>query len=203
MAQEIKLDRFLDALKEVGNIGAGKSSGVLSKFTGEKVVLTTPDIFLTKTEDLPRLIGGPQQLIVGMYSSIEGDVSGTLMLTLTSKDAMKIIDLLEEKKTGQTIALDNKAQNKLKKVGEIISQSYLSSISEFLKIKVKKNKQKIITAFGESIPDLLLFGIKKRYALFISTEFKIEKSDIKGKFAMILATESIQKMLDAIKKQEK
>lgn len=196
-----KLDKFLDALKEVGNIGAGKASGVLSRLTDQKVMLKTPDLFLTKTEDIPGLIGGPQELVVGIYSSINGDVSGTLLMTFNTKSALMLADLLQGKKTGVTVTLDKTAQTKLKEVGDVMAKNYVKSITDFLQLKVEKTEERIISTFGESLPDLVLLGIKERYALFISTDFEIQGKDVEGKFVMLIAMDSVSKLVEAIKKQ--
>jgi chemotaxis protein CheC len=196
-----KLDKFLDALKEVGNMGAGKASGALSRLVDRKVSLHTPEIFLTKTTDIPELIGGPQELVVGIYDSLKGDVAGSLLFVLPTKAAMSLADLLQGKKIGETKTLEKTAQTKLKEVGETLSKYYVSSITEFLKIKVERTEERIISTFGESLPDLVLLGITEKYALFISTNFEIPETEIKGKFIMLIAMDSVSKMVEAIKKQ--
>lgn len=195
-----KLDKFLDALKEVGNMGAGKASGALSRLVNKKVVLNTPELFLTRTADIPGLIGGPQELVVGIYSQLKGDVAGTLLMTMNTKSALAIADLLQGKKIGSTTTLDKVGQTKLKEVGDVLAKNYVKSITDFLQLKVTKSQQRIISTFGESLPDLVLFGVKERYALFVSTEFKIDKT-VSGKFIMLVAMDSVSKVVEAIKKQ--
>ena len=202
MVEELfKLDKFLDALKEVGNMGAGKASGVLSRLVDQKVILKTPDLFLTKTEDIPGLIGGPQELVVGIYNSLSGDVSGTLLMTFNTKSALMLSDLLQNKKIGTTTTLDKVAQTKLKEVGDVLAKNYVKSITDFLQLKVEKTEERIISTFGESLPDLVLLGIKERYALFISTDFEIPGKEVTGKFIMLIAMDSVSKIVEAIKKQ--
>lgn len=201
MTELFKLDKFLDALKEVGNIGAGKASGALSRIIDKKVILHTPDIFLTKTVDIPDLTGGSQELVVGIYNSLSGDVSGTLLMVIPSNSALELIDLQSGKKRGTTTALDKSGQAKLKKMGDVMGSSYLKSIVDFLKLKVKASDERIVSTFGESLPDVILFGIKEKYALFINTDFEVQGTKIKGKIIMLLAVDSINKMIEALQKQ--
>ena len=54
---------------------------------------------------------------------------------------------------------------------------------------------------GESLADLILLGIEEEYALFVNTNFTIPDTEIQGKFIMLIAIDSIDKMIEAIKKQ--
>lgn len=195
------LNKYIDALKEVGNMGAGQASGVLADLTKQKVDLSMPKVDLTETSEIAGLISGEQQLVVGTYSSIKGDVSGTLLVAIPIKSAMCLADLIEGKEQGVTVSLDQTAQEKLKEIGDGLSKSYLDTVSMFLDIKVERTPERIISTFGESLADLVLLGIDQAEALLISTEFSVPNTEVKGKFIMLIAMDSTDKMIDAIKKQ--
>lgn len=192
---------YLDALKEVGNMGAGNASGALSGILNKKVVLEIPGVHLTATQEIPKLIGGPQKLVVGIYNSIAGDVSGTMLVVMPTKNAMLLADVMQNKKLGSTLNLDNASQAKLKEMGDVVSKTYLESIKSFLDIKIDRNPQRIVATFGESLVDLVLLGVREKFAFFINTNFKIPDVNVEGKFILLIAIESITKIMEAIKKK--
>jgi chemotaxis protein CheC len=195
-----KLNKFQDALNEVGNMGAGKASGVLSRKLNKAVNLTVPGIYLTPIENVPNLVGGSKELVVSAYSSLTGDLNGTVMTIFPVDSARKIVDVLSKKKLGTTATLAKMDQAKLRSIGDEISKAYLAAIKSFLKIKITPSSQRIVSTFGESLVDLVLLGVKERYALLLKTEFTIE-GDVKGDFVLLLAIDSISNIVDAIGKQ--
>ncbi|MCK4997328.1 chemotaxis protein CheC [Candidatus Pacearchaeota archaeon] len=198
----VELDSFQkDALKEIGSMGAGKASAALSDLVKRKVSLTTPEISLAKTSEIAGLIGGSQQLVVGSYSALEGDVSGRILLASPTKSAMYLVDLEAGKELGTTTNVDEAASEKLKIIGDTVSKCYLESLTEFLQMNVTRSPERIVSTFGESLADLILLGIEEEYALFVNTNFTIPDTEIQGKFIMLIAIDSIDKMIEAIKKQ--
>lgn len=196
-----KLDKFQDALNEVGNIGSGKASGALSRLIDQEVTLAPPDIYLTPIKTIPELMGGPKRLVVGIYSAVSGDVSGTVLVVFPTESALALTDILGKKKLGTAKYLDKKSQLKLVKVGKALSTSYLKTITDFLELKVRHTDERIISTFGESLTDFVLLGIEEKYALLLRTKFSIPDSNIEGDFVLLIAIESLTKILEAIRKQ--
>ena len=196
-----KLDKFQDALNEVGNIGSGKASGALSRLIDKEVKLTPPDIYLTPLKTIPELVGGQKKLVVGIYSAISGDVSGTVLTVMPTESALHLADLLQKKKIGTTKSLSKSDQLKLEKAGNALSTSYLKTITEFLQLKIKHTDERIISTFGESLTDFVLLGIEEEYALLLRTRFSIPDSNIEGDFILLIALQSLTQILEALRKQ--
>lgn len=196
-----KLDKFQDALNEVGNIGSGKASGALSRLINKEVRLSPPDIYLTPVKTIPNLVGGPKTLVVGIYSAISGDVSGTMLVVFSTKSALSLADVLGKKKIGTTKALNKKDQMNLIKAGKALSGSYLKTITDFLQLRVKHTDERIISTFGESLTDFVLLGIEEQYALLLRSKFSVPGTDLQGDFVLLIALESLTKILEAIRKQ--
>jgi len=196
-----KLDKFQDALNEVGNIGSGKASGALSRLIDMKVKLSTPDIYLTPVRNIPELVGGPKKLVVGIYSAISGDVSGTVLVVLSTKGALRLSDLLAKRKLGTSGILEKDDQIRLVEAGKSLSGSYLKTVTEFLGLKVKHTDERIISTFGESLTDFVLLGIEEKYALLLRTRFEIPGTKIEGDFVLLIALESLTQVLEALRKQ--
>ena len=57
----------LDALREVGNIGAGHAATALSQLVDKPIHLTYPELEIIPIGDVPKVFGGPEQLVGAIY----------------------------------------------------------------------------------------------------------------------------------------
>ena len=194
-----KLDKFQDALKEVGNMGAGKASGALARLLNQQVTLSPPEIYLSPVKEIPDLIGGPQKMVVGTYASLSGDLPGTVLIVYATEAAMDMADLIQKKTPGTTKTLAETDQIKLKEVGHTLTKSYLQSLTDFLELTINPSEERIVSTFGESLTDLVLLGIKEKYAILIKTHFVVPNTKAEGEFILLVAIESLTKVIEAIK----
>ena len=88
---------------------------------------------------------------------------------------------------------------KIKEIGHTLTKSYLQSLTGFLELNIKPSEERIVSTFGESLTDLVLLGIKEKYAILIKTHFKIPKTKVEGEFILLVAIESLSKVIEAIK----
>jgi chemotaxis protein CheC len=189
-----------DALKELGSLGSGKASAELSKLVDTKVNLDVPFVDLVPTASVPDLVGGPKRLVVGTYSQVTGDVSGTIVVVFPIQSARMLIDVLNKQAIGTCEALTEEDRTKIKVVGEILCSAYLQTLSDFLGINATHDKPRIVSAFGESLPDFVLLNIRGDHALLLKTVFEVPSTkDLEGNFVLLLTAESIDKVLETIK----
>ena len=92
MVKKLELtEKQLDALRELGNIGAGNAATALSQLLGKKVTMSVPKIDIIPIERVPNLMGEPDALVVGVYLRILGDVLGSLLLTFPRESAFSSV----------------------------------------------------------------------------------------------------------------
>ncbi len=117
----------LDALKEVGNIGAGNAATALSQLLNGKVDMTVPAVNIVSFEDIFSKIGG-EELVVGIIVRVLGDVPGNILFVLPKKGAMNVIQALLGQSTEE---FDDMSYSVLCEIGNIISSSYMNAIARF------------------------------------------------------------------------
>jgi chemotaxis protein CheC len=196
-----ELDEFQkDALQELGSLGSGKASAELSRMVGTKVNLEVPFVNLVPTSSVPDLVGGPKRLVVGTYSHVSGDVTGTMVVVFPIKSAKMLVDVLRKQPSGTCDVLTEDDRTQLKAVGEILSKAYLETLVEFLGIKATYDAPRIVSAFGESLPDFVLLNIQGDSALLLKTIFNVPATEeLEGNFVLLLTADSIEKLLETIK----
>ena len=203
MPKKYRLTEFQkDTLRETAHIGSGRASTALSKLSGEEVKLNHPRIDLVSTKEIPKLVRGKKKLVVGAYTPISGDVSGTLVVMFPTKSALSLVDLLKgRKKPSRVLSDEDKAV--LQEVSNILTGSYLGALNEFLGLELVHSLPRVVSTFGESVIDLVLLDIEERMkdALLIQTNFVVEKREIEGQIVLLTAVKSADIILKAIEKR--
>jgi len=185
-----------DALRDAASIGATKA---LSSLIKKKIKLKISTTNIVSVNELPRLIRGSKTLIVGIYSSISGYVFGNIMIIFPKESALLITDLLQNRTT-RSKHISKKDESSLKKMFNKTSMAYLNALSNFLAIKLKHTKPKIISTFGESTTDFLLLNItEEKHVLLFKTDFYVPSTKIKGNIILVLTIKSIENLLGKIK----
>lgn len=91
MAESMSFERvtteYYDVLKELGNIGAGNATTALAQMLQTKVDMKVPQVRLLDFKDVGVVMGGEEQLVVGIYLAVEGDITGSIMFILEQSAA--------------------------------------------------------------------------------------------------------------------
>lgn len=202
MDEEIKLtDIERDALKEIANIGAGNASASLSEMVNKKVNIVVSDMDFVSLENVQEVIGAPQELVVGVYTTVTGDMSGTILIIYPISSALALASVLLKKESEPSKTLSDSDKGALIKMGNILCDSYLGSLGEFLEMNLTREDSKIVSTFGESVVDLVMLSIdpESKQGLLIKTGFDIQESNISGEFVLLLSSKKIDAVLKKVK----
>lgn len=127
-----------DVLKEIGNIGAGNATTSLSALIDRKIQMKVPSVKVVSFDEMMDEIGGSDQTVVGFYFRITGDTPGAVYFILTIKEAKALlakmlpdtqVDLLHDE-------INEYVLSALKEVGNIVTGSYLSALSDFMSLNM-------------------------------------------------------------------
>ncbi|ACB85003.1 chemotaxis protein CheC [Natranaerobius thermophilus] len=195
----------IDILKELGNIGAGNATTALSQFLGKSIKMTVPEVNILPFEEVPEVVGGPEELVAGVYMRIEGEAPGSLMLLLKQEDALKLIDVLLGRDSSQekvgTADLDDIEQSALMETGNIVANSYLNSLADMTKMEVGPSVPAISVDMAGAILEVILFQVDEEiseHVILIGTEFAYEGNTIRGHFFLIPDNESFPKIIKSL-----
>ena len=83
-----------DVLKEIGNIGAGNATTALSQMVNAKIDMRVPDVKLLGFQELPNMIGGAENLIIGILFTLEGQLDGMMLFMMEQESAHHILNLI-------------------------------------------------------------------------------------------------------------
>ncbi|MGW8425558.1 chemotaxis protein CheC [Peribacillus simplex] len=128
----------LDILKEIGNIGAGNAATALSAILNRKIDMNVPNVRIVSFDEMMEIAGGADQVVASVFLRIEGDASGSMFFILS----LPVAEYLIRRMTGDvTFLIDSApytelALSCLQELGNILSGSYLSSLSDFTRLNI-------------------------------------------------------------------
>lgn len=131
-------DMHLDVLKEIGNIGAAHAATSLSQMLERKVNMHVPNVKLVSFDEMFELAGGADETVVGIFLRIEGDLSGSMFFMLPIESANRFIRRLTNDESFDFHAppFAEIGLSAMQELGNILSGSYLSSLSDFTGLKI-------------------------------------------------------------------
>lgn len=175
----------IDVLKEIGNIGAGNAATALAKLLNKKIDMNVPKVNLLDISDVPDLIGGAEAIVTGVFFKIEGDLDGSIMFVLDINSSQTLIKLLMN--GYETNELDDYTKSALKEIGNILSGSYISSLSTLTGLNIKISIPSLAIDMAGAILSVpaIQFGQVSDKILIIETEFLEGSDNVKGFFFLI------------------
>ncbi|MCG7342891.1 chemotaxis protein CheC [Sporosarcina sp. ACRSL] len=131
-------DMHLDVLKEIGNIGAAHAATSLSQLLDRKIEMHVPKVTLVSFDEMFELAGGAERIVAGIFLRIQGDLSGNMFFVLPIDSANEFIRRLIGDATFDFHALPipDIGISAMQEIGNILSGSYLSALSDFTGLKV-------------------------------------------------------------------
>lgn len=128
----------LDVLKEIGNIGAAHAATALSDLLAKKIDMRVPKVEMVSFNDMMELAGGAENVVVGIFLRIEGDVEGSMFFILPIEQANRFIRRLiqDESFDFKNPPVSEIGLSAMQEMGNILSGSYLSALSDFTSLKI-------------------------------------------------------------------
>jgi chemotaxis protein CheC len=190
----------LDALKEVGNIGAGHGATALSQLLGKKVHITVPKANILPLSEIPKLVGDPNTLVAGLTLSVLGDATGKIVLLFPRDSALHLADLLLKQEVGTSKILTEMGHSAIKEAGNILTGAYLSALNEFLGMLLLISVPTLIFDMAGALLATITQGMEDvTKVICIETKFTDMNEVIGGYFILVPDSISLRAIFQAIK----
>lgn len=201
--QELTLNEAqIDALKEVGNIGAGHAATALSQLIKKKIMISVPEVKVIGLQEIPNLIGNSQSLVAGIVMNVFGDITAKILLLLTRESALSLADMLLQKQPGTSKVLSEIDNSAIKETGNILSGAYMNALNEFLGLMLLPSVPNLVFDIASAILSAITEGLEgiSSKILCIETQFsEANEKIIKGYLLLIPDIPSVGVILNAIK----
>lgn len=192
-----------DVLKELGNIGAGNATTALSKLINSKIDMRVPKVSLLGFSELAKAMGREEEVMVGILLLLEGDIDGMMMFLLDVDSARALVNTLMSKENSDTekgnIDFDEMEFSALREIGNIITGSYLSALSDMTRLTIVSSVPSLQIDLAEAILSIPAIEFSKigDKVLLIQTQFD-DDSEISGYFVLVPELDSYDKILSSL-----
>lgn len=192
----------IDALAEVGNIGAGHAATALSQLIKKKIMISVPSVKVIRTQEIDSLLGDPNTLVAGVIMNVLGDITSKILLLLTRESALNLVDMLLQNKPGSTKVLSEVGNSAIKETGNILAGAYMNSLNEFLGLMLLPSVPNLVFDMASAIFSSLSDGFDgmSSHILSIETQFsEANEKEIKGYLLLIPDVPSVKVLLSSIR----
>jgi len=192
----------LDALREVENIGAGHAATALSQMTNRRIMISVPQITVTRLEDVAGVLGEPQ-VVAAILLHMMGDLTGRTLLIFPEPAARRLCDLLLRRAPGTTTEFGAIEQSSLKEAGNILCGAFMSALSSFMGMMLLPSVPSLLVDLSSAVitSAYLDFGSERDYVLCVETEFQFEAEaeSLRGHFLLVPDLASLRAILQAVR----
>ena len=193
------LNDQIDVIREIGNIGAGNATTALSKMLNCKVDMLVPKVKLLGFTEIANCLGSEEKIMASVYVNIRGDINGGIMFLQDTSSANNIIRRILGQEVKNGFDYTDIQRSALKEVGNIISASYLNSLSKMTGLKIRTSVPALsVDMIGAmlSVP-AIEFGKVSDNIVLIESKFTNEL-EVDGYFVLFPEVESFEKILGAL-----
>ncbi len=192
-------DNYYDVLRELGNIGAGNAMTALSQMMQCKVDMKVPQVRLVDFSEVGALMGGEEQIMVGVLLGVEGDITGSMMFLIEQGSGKHLVNKIMMGMASEGETFTDMELSAMQEVGNIITGAYLNSLSTLTNLKIFPSPPALTVDMAGAILSVpaIEFGIYGDKLLLIQSQF-FDEISIDGYFILIPDIESYSKILSSL-----
>ncbi len=189
-----------DVLREIGNIGAGNATTALSQMINSKIDMKVPKVDLLEFKELSDIVGGAENLVVGILFTLEGRIDGMMMFMMDIRASRHLVNLLMGNPDYTGDEFSEIELSALNEIGNIIAGAYLSSLSALTNMLITASVPYMAIDMAGAILSVpaIEFGKIGDKALLIETEFGDENVAVNGYFILIPTIDSYGAILTSL-----
>lgn len=187
----------LDALREVGGIGAGHAATALSQLVDRPIALEVPLLEVVALHDIPHVLGGPERLVGAVFARLLGDISGGILFVAEKEGALSLIDLLHGREVGSTKSFGHDEEALLRHCASILISAYLAAIARMADLDVLPSSASIALDMAGALLEAVIseVGMVADHAVLVRTSFMDEDNKVEAALFFVPTPESLEIIL--------
>ncbi len=198
MAQGIDTlnDMQLDVLREIGNIGSGNAATSLAQMLSSSIDIGVPVVKALDYNDVVALLGGPENVVVGLLVRLVGDINGMMMYILQKSFANKITSTFYGKTLEDVTQCDEMDRSAICEIGNIMAASYVNAIASLTGLLIDITVPSFCGDMAGAIMKVpaIRFASVGDKVLFIDDNFHFDEGEVRSNMILIPDAESLSKL---------
>lgn len=199
----------LDILKEVTNIASGNAISALASFTDKELDIYIPSIQKIHFRDLSSFLGNEEDIIVAINQNVLSGFEGEILFVLDECSFKNIVfeviqkyGLLDYKSSNDIDIYDLSSLevSTVQEIGNILTGSYLSAISELIGQEVNPSSPIISVDMAASILSHLysLYPVFSDYIFFVNTKLSLDNINMNSMVFLIPKKDGFDNLIKLI-----
>lgn len=191
----------MDALGEMGNIGAGNAATALSQMLNSTIGLGVPRVSVIPVKDIPQPLGGPETIVAGVYLRLFGDAPGRMLICMPQETVFPLLKMMFASIHQNIQDLGEQEQSALKEMGNIVGCAYLNAMASFLGLQLVPSVPALAVDMVDSVISTVMSEMAEIHAqaLLIETEFSGLGNQLRLHLFYIPEQGSVDSILESFK----
>ena len=184
-----------DALKEVGNIGAGHAATALSQLLNTKISLVEPRIDVVMFRDLASRIGHVNRSVAALHMYVRGEAPGQIVVLFDREQAVDFVSRFIRRIIGDINIFDSISESTLKELGSIVAGSYLSAIVHLTNARLEPSVPTLSFGTIQATFHSMMSILPDQDVFLVESVFLDKDAAIGGEFILIPDVGSLEPLL--------
>ncbi len=158
-----------------------------SDMVGQPLTVSQPQMRLVPINEVPNLLGGPENEAVGIYLRAHGEISGQIMLVLSYPKALELVDLIMNQTPGTTQSLGTMERSALAELGNLTGSFFLNAVAAFAGVGARPSPPAVMVDMVGAILDIVVasYGGVAKYVLMLQVGFVSPSREVQADFWII------------------
>jgi chemotaxis protein CheC len=117
-------------LTDVARDGAARAGTGLSGLLGQEIEIHIPRVAVGTKADVCAAIGGNEEIVLGSYLGVSGELTGHVMLLFPVRRALQCVDLMCGHPAGTTTEPDDMAESAIGELGNIVGSAFVNALAD-------------------------------------------------------------------------
>ncbi|HEX5970892.1 MAG TPA: chemotaxis protein CheC, partial [Gemmatimonadaceae bacterium] len=162
-----------------------------------------PRVNIARLEEVPELLGKPQEVVAAVLMHMLGDLTGRTLLVFPKPTAVRLAELMLKRPHGSSADLGEMEQSAIKEAGNILSSAYMNALSDFMGMMLLPSPPSLAVDMSTAVltTAYLQFGSDRDYVFCVESEFYMTdvKEKLRGFFLLLPDPASLQAILRAVR----
>jgi len=190
----------LSAIKELANIGLGHATTAIAELTQKPFNMSVPRAEQVGLEQIPLIIGGREEQTVGIYMSVDGDITGHIAFMFPWKSAQKFWTMILGYSPETAEDIGELEASVMLEVGNIVNSSFLNAISDMTDFRLHATPPMVSVEMAAAILQTIVLEAYSvdHCALSIETRIIDEEGGAEGYFVYIPSEKGLNDFFDRL-----
>jgi len=190
----------ISCLSEMANIGVGHAATAIAQMTNKPFQMSVPTVRSVELEAIPLMVGAVEELTVGIYMPVDGDVPGHMAFLFPWRSAQAFWRLLLGQAPESPEQIGELEASVMLEVGNIMNSSFLNAISEMCGLPIHATPPLLAVEMAAAILQAIVLEATTTdsHALSIETKVSCEEEHAEGYFLFIPTLGGLQRLFSSL-----